>query len=92
MGPISKSWSAAKGGLDVRLFFLRLFTHLFIQFPSLTVFAREAERPWQPVEPSVLTMASSRDSSATFRRAGISADVLQSTFERFDADKGWLQL
>ena len=45
-----------------------------------------------PVAPSVLTMASSRDSSATFRRAGISADVLQSTFERFDADKGWLQL
>merc|ERR1712166_1168654 len=35
----------------------------------------------------VLTMASSRDSSATFRRASVSADILKTTFERFDADK-----
>ena len=37
-------------------------------------------------------MASSRDSSASFRRASVSKTVLETTFERFDADKGGLGL
>ena len=40
----------------------------------------------------LLTMASSRDSSANFRRASVSKTVLETTFERFDADKGGLGL